>query len=471
MKIIFSILTCYIILISNVFSQDSVGVFSVKSFMQMVLNNHPIAKQNKMLTETAKEEVRLARGTLDPKLEAELFQKVFKGKTYYGYIDNGLKVPLWFGTDLKFGYENNTGLNVNPTDYTPPGGLMYAGVHIPIGQGMIIDERRAAISQAQAMQGLLEAEKVKMINKLLLTAAKNYWEWYFTYHKFLNVKKSFILAQDRQKAISERSKQGDLAPIDSVETLITLQEREILMKDVSTDLQNARLLLSNFLWTEDLKPLEIDTILVPEKNMLATIIDPSIISKLIENAPQTNPDILKLDFKIKQLSIDQKLYKDKLKPNLDFTYKYLTSPKNNILNDLNTDYIQDNYKVMLSLSQPLFLRKERAKYQLSKIKVAQTKMELLNTNREVANAISNTFNEIKFLESALSLQKRMIENYKKLLEGEHSKFDNGESSIFMLNSRESKLIDGEIKLAELKSKLEKMKTELYYNAGSLMQDL
>ena len=98
-------------------------------------------------------------------------------------------------------------------------------------------------------------------------------------------------------------------------------------------------------------------------------------------------------------------------------------------------------------------------------------MELLNTNREVANSISNTFNEIKFLESALSLQTKMIENYKKLLEGEHSKFDNGESSIFMLNSRESKLIDGEIKLAEIKSKLEKMKTELYYNAGSLMQDL
>jgi outer membrane protein TolC len=452
-------LILFLVLTHFGFGQDTTKIFKAKVFMQLVLDYHPIAKQSNMLTDMAKQEIRLAKGTLDPKFEAELFQKVFKSKTYYGYVDNGLKIPLWFGTDLKFGYENNSGEQVNPTDYTPPGGLLYGGVHVPIGQGMIIDERRAAIKQAQAMQGLLEAEKVKMINKLLFSAAKAYWEWYFQFQKYEKVKKSFALAQTRQSAISERSRVGDLASIDSVETLITLQERAVALQDVTTDLQNARLLLSNYLWTEDLKPLEMDSTLIPENNLGASIIDDNLIKKLIDNAPLVHPDILKLDFKLKQLTIDQKLQKDKLKPNLDFTYKYLTSPKNSLLNDLNMSYIQDNYKVMLTISQPLFLRKERAKYQLSKIKVTQTKMEVINTNREVANTINSTYNEIKFLENALKMQT--------LLAGEQAKFDNGESSIFMLNSRESKLIDGEIKLAELKSKLEKMKTELYFNAGSL----
>ena len=148
----------------------------------------------------------------------------------------------------------------------------------------------------------------------------------------------------------------------------------------------------------------------------------------------------------------------------------MTSPRNDIINDLNLKYAQNNYKVMLTLSQPLFLRKERSKYQLSKIKVAQTTLELMQTNRDVANTITTSFNEIKFLENALSLQNTMISNYQKLLVGEQAKFENGESSIFMLNSRESKLIDGEIKLAEIKSKLEKMKTELYFNAGNLSTD-
>jgi outer membrane protein TolC len=452
------------------FAQDSSKVFKVKAFMQMVIDMHPIAKQNKMLSEIAKQEIRYARGFLDPKFEGEIYQKVYGGKTYFGYVDNGLKVPLWFGSDLKFGYENNTGLNVNPTDYTPPGGLMYAGIHIPIGQGMIIDERRSAIRQAQAMQGMLEAEKVKLINKLLLNAAKAYWEWYFQYQKYDKVYRSFELAKVRQRAISERSAIGDLASIDSVETLITLQERTVLMNDVATDLKNSRIILSNFLWTEDLKPLEMDSTLLPEQQLNSTLIDEALLKKLIENAPSVHPDILKLDFKVKQLTIDQKFQKDKLKPNFDLTYKYLTSPRNDIINDLNLKYAQNNYKVMLTLSQPLFLRKERSKYQLSKIKVAQSTLELMQTNRDVANTITTSFNEIKFLENALSLQNTMISNYQKLLAGEQAKFENGESSIFMLNSRESKLIDGEIKLAEIKSKLEKMKTELYFNAGNLSTD-
>jgi hypothetical protein len=40
----------------------------------------------------------------------------------------------------------------------------------------------------------------------------------------------------------------------------------------------------------------------------------------------------------------------------------------------------------------------------------------------------------------------------------------------MLNARESKLIEAAIKQAEVKSKLEKMKSELYFNAGSLLTD-
>ena len=452
------------------FAQDSTKVFPVKAFMQMVLTNHPIAKQNAMLSDIAKQEIRYSKGSLDPKFEAEFQQKVYDGKTYFGYIDNGLKVPLWFGSDLKFGYENNTGKQVNPTDFTPPGGLLYGGVHIPIGQGMVIDERRAAVRQAQALQGLLEAERVKIINKILLNAAKAYWDWYFQYNKLIKIKQSYQLAEIRQNAINVRSAMGDLATIDSVENLIILQERAIALQDVNTDIKNSRLVLSNFLWTDALAPLEMDSTLRPENLLSATLVDNAMLKKLLDNAPQTHPDILKLDFKLKQLTIDQKLYKDKLKPNLDFSYKYLTSPRNNFADDLNFNYVQNNYKIMLSISQPLFLRKERAKYQLAKIKVAQTKLEALQTSREVANTISSSFNEIKFLESSLAMQENMLDNYSKLLQGEQSKFDNGESSIFMLNSRESKLIEAAIKRAEAKSKLEKMKTELYFNAGSLLTD-
>ena len=47
----------------------------------------------------------------------------------------------------------------------------------------------------------------------------------------------------------------------------------------------------------------------------------------------------------------------------------------------------------------------------------------------------------------------MVEDYSKLLKAEERKFQVGESSIFLVNSRESKLIDSRLKAIELENKL------------------
>ena len=49
--------------------------------------------------------------------------------------------------------------------------------------------------------------------------------------------------------------------------------------------------------------------------------------------------------------------------------------------------------------------------------------------------------------------------------GEIRKFDNGESSLFLINSRESKLIESRIKLASLQSKYQKERASVYFAAG------
>ena len=46
----------------------------------------------------------------------------------------------------------------------------------------------------------------------------------------------------------------------------------------------------------------------------------------------------------------------------------------------------------------------------------------------------------------------LIENYKRLLKAEEIKFSNGESSLFLINSRENKLLETQEKFLELKAK-------------------
>ncbi|MEG1026907.1 MAG: TolC family protein, partial [Flavobacterium sp.] len=61
-------------------------------------------------------------------------------------------------------------------------------------------------------------------------------------------------------------------------------------------------------------------------------------------------------------------------------------------------------------------------------------------------------NEVISYQSQISLMQNNIENYKRLLSAEEIRFSNGESSLFLINTRENKLLEAEQKLLDLRLK-------------------
>ena len=86
-------------------------------------------------------------------------------KDFYERNPNtGQKIPTWFGVDFKAGYEINKGQFISEEHATPGSGLWYAGVDIPLGQGLLFDERRSTILQAKIFQKNSENEQKLIIN-------------------------------------------------------------------------------------------------------------------------------------------------------------------------------------------------------------------------------------------------------------------------------------------------------------------
>ena len=56
----------------------------------------------------------------------------------------------------------------------------------------------------------------------------------------------------------------------------------------------------------------------------------------------------------------------------------------------------------------------------------------------------------------------MVSDYQTLFAGEQQKFEAGESSLFLVNSRESKLIEGLLKAIELNTQQQKAQTSYYF---------
>ncbi|GAB4131144.1 MAG: TolC family protein [Raineya sp.] len=447
---------------NKIFAQNST-VFALKDLYDQMSRHHPIVKLANLHPRIAEEEIRIARGNFDPKLEAAYAQKTLKDKFYYSYWDSRLKAPIWIG-ELKGGYELNEGDLINTENKSPRQGLMYAGISVPLGQGLLIDARRAVFRQAQFMQKMAEAERIKELNKLFFSATKDYWEWFFTYRQLKLIQEGYRLADERYKFVKQRILFGDAANIDSVEARITLQERTVQLRQAEIDFKNAGLILSNHLWQEGSTPLELPDNAIPENLAAIEKIGEARLNELLAFAQENHPEIQKIRFKIAQLDIERRFQQDRLKPQINLNYNLLTG-YNPMKIEASNDYFANNYKIGFDFSFPILLRKERGKIRQTRFKLDQTRFEQNQVGREILTQVKATYNELVLLEQNIALQEAMVGNQRKLTEAEYQRFRNGESSVFLINARETKLIEMQIKLVALQTKYEKAKVMLRWAAG------
>lgn len=434
------------------------------SYYKIVLSYHPIVRQANLLDEMSLQEIRTARGSFDPKIDFDLSSKTYGGKKYFEYIDYGLKIPTWIGADIKLGYENNTGINKNPFDYTPPGGLLFAGIEMPINS-ILFDERRAVVRQAQNIKNINNAEKIKNINKILLSASKDYWEWFFTYHKYITKLESYQIAKETFRAVKGGISGGDFANIDSVEASMNLQERNIDLIDALNEYQKASYDLSLNLWTENTDPLELEAETVPEQLPTQYSSPDTVLQNYIQHARVNQPELLKMDYKLSKLQIDKKLYVQNMIPNVLLSLKYLSSPNTFNLEDVNLPYWQNNHKLGIHLVQPLFLRKERGKYRMAQIKIDQTLFEQKVLRRDIENSVKLTHNDLINYITLYKMQKDMYLSTQRMFEAEKTKFSYGEATLFYLNIRQTKMLESRIKTYSYYAKMRKSEAMLNWISG------
>ena len=453
--------------------------FTIEEYFDNILQHHPVVRQARFLTGLAQQDLLLARGAFDPKLKSDFARKDFGGKTYYNTWDSKLEVPIWFNTDLNIGYEQNSGDFLNEELSNTEDGLIYAGVSVPVGRGLFIDERRVAVRQARLLQDMAEAERIKAINKVMLTAAKAYWEWYNAYQNYQIINEVENLAEERYNGVVQQVVNGDLAPFDSLKAFINYQERDVQREQAKLDFTNAGIMVSNFLWLTEASedesiPLQLSETTYPTlTNELdaSVLLDLSTLQALQDSARFNHPELVKLNNKIQQLEIEQKLNREFLKPEINLKYNFLTKPtsEGGLTPPGNGNggegFFMNDYKMGAEFMFPLFLRKERAKLQKTNIKLEQNFFERVNLTRNIENEINTVYNTLYNLTELIRMQENMVDNYQALLRGEIVKFENGESSIFLINTRETELLDARLKLLKLQTKYEKAKIELLYAAG------
>ncbi len=446
---------------------DTTQLLSFEDFMLRVKTHHPMAVQAGLQREKGNASVLQARGAFDPKAFADVAQKYYDDKQYYSIVDGGLKVPTWFGLELKGGYEQNRGVFLNPENTVPGAGLWYAGLSLPIGQGLFIDERRAELRQAQLYRESTQAIRDAMLNDLLYMAGKTYWDWFMAYNNLRVYEDAYELALQRFNAVRQSTFLGDRPDIDTLEAGIQVQNRQLGLQQAQLDFANTSALLSVYLWDEGVIPLEVAEGTLPQTStaVQALPVEPQMVMAMDSLLAQ-HPELVQYRYKVDQLEIERSWKQEQLKPTLNLNYNALTEA---VQDNPLAEYSPSNYKWGLTFSMPILLRKERGALRLADLKIQETELDIANKTASLGYKAVASLNEWSNTADQVALYTQTVRDYNGLLNGERQMFNAGESSLFMVNSRELGYINAQLKLIELLAKNRKASLGASYALGVLNQ--
>jgi len=412
------------------------SILTLDSYLGYVKQFHPLVKQANLEVSQAQAGIISARGGFDPKIEIDYENKQFKSTEYYDLLNTTFKIPTWYGIEIKAGFDQMEGTFLNPQNNTPTNGLAMAGISVPIGQGLLINNRMADLKKAKIYTNLSQAERDLEVANVLYAAANSYFNWYRNYNEYKLYETFLKNSEVRFNGIRGLISAGDRPAIDSIEAGILVKSRKLSLEQSRLKLLKSKLDLSNYLWFENNLPLELQEGISPETEL----------DKKVENTLKTNgllladidfqnhPKIRSLQNKVSILEVDKRLKGDLLKPTINLNYNYLSEPE--FVRDFNTV----NYKYGVNFSFPLFLRKERGNFKVAKLKLQDAELDLQFENQVLKNKIDYQLEEIKSLKGQIEITNELVNDFSTMLNAEERMFFFGESSLFLINTRENSLL-------------------------------
>ena len=436
---------------SVTFSQKTDTILSLEEYLGYVKKYHPIVKQARLITTEGEAKLLKSRGAFDPKLEVDFVNKKFKNTDYYDKLNATFKIPTWYGIELKANYENNEGVYLNPEYNTPEDGLYSAGVSVSLAKGLLTNKRMATLKQAKLYTEQAEAKQKMVISDFLYNASESYFNWLKNYKAVVAYKSYLANADTRLQNVKKSYRAGDKPAIDTLEAGINYKNRLLDLEKAKIGYLKSTLEVSNFLWLQNNVPLEIKDNITPDINTIATIdavLNSSLLNDTADNLIENHPKLRALEIKKNILTIDKRYKTNNLLPKIDLQYNFLSADYEN-LNSFNTA----NYKTGLAISFPLFLRKERADLKLAKVKLQDVDFDIMATKVSLKNKINSSLQEIESYQIQHSILKSLVIDYTRLVTAEERMFNLGEGSLFLVNYREVKLIESQLKEIDTEYKL------------------
>lgn len=389
-----------------------------------------------------------ALGAFDLALEQD--GKVWASGFYDGLsLDNQLVKPLPFANAKAF-----AGYRVSNDDFpiyqqelvTNDGGEFSVGMVFSLWRDRAIDDRRFKISNARLD---IEQAELEIFLAQLTTqrsAAKAYWQWAAAGQRFEVYKRLTDLAEQRMDGLQARVAAGDVARIFVTENRQNLLRRQGIMRNAELSFRAAAIELSLYLRNENGEPLLVSKTTKPVRLLdpKEAVADPEMLA---QSVLAKRPELMRVELKLAAETQRLELAENALKPRVDVGIK----ASHDVGNGSRT---REGFESIIDVSVSIPLERRTGQGQVASARAAMEKLKIDRTlleNRLTAEIIklATTLNATR---DFVAITYEEAEQAMLLEEAERTRFDAGDSDFFLVNLREERRADAEIR--NLQSKLQ-----------------
>ncbi len=447
-------------------SNDSVGILSIKDLFYQIERYHPLFQIANIQELYGNVNRTKALSKFEPSLNYDSKEKTFDGKSYYNQsyfeIESNTPTPISFSAGL----ENNSGAFLNNESYTPSSGLGYIGVQVPLLKNLITDQRRTLLKQSKIFIDQSAFQKKSMVQSLYLDIWKGYIHWYINYKQTESLQKALELSNQRLDAIKKVFISGGCSGFDTLEISVQQQQFKARLIDNEILTLKSKILLNAHLWTvsekKEIVPLSFRPEIKPN-NSFFEYLDPLIQGINISNSLLSQPELMISQKKLDNIGLDLKLKRNYLLPKLDLKYQYLNTGFQTFPTPNN------NSRFGISFASPLFFIGPRADYKETQYKFLEAQMSLKFKQREIEQKLMALTKQVETYKQIYEMLKQVEAGYFQLYQMEIQKFSSGEGTIFLLNSREARYWEANMKTIEHYGKLLNAMVELLAVNGNIHQ--
>lgn len=326
-----------------------------------------------------------------------------------------------------------------------------------------IDERRFRLWNSEL--DLTQAEREVLLEKIRVQhAAMNaYFEW-LAAGQNLDVFRDLVeLAQERQKALNERAKRGDIAKITATENLQALYRRQGQMNDAERVFANAANNLSLYLRDERGDPL------IPKPEQVLHKFPPpektikDDVSNHVAEAIRLRPEFGILKAQVAQQENEVRLGENRLLPQLDVTLQGARDVGAGTTSRGGTESI-----VGLNFSYPLQTRLGEGQASKARANLRALGYEKRLLTERITQQVGNIVNDINANRRFIDFTDKEVSVARKMQTSEKELFNEGASDFFVLNMREEQL--GNARIQHVLAQLNYFRSLANYYAATVKSD-